>query len=82
MPSKRAAYVCHGGKEHPVHSIEVLVESQLTWIHSSNGQIPSGAVSAGSTRSGETLYVGRVCHRGSCTVGKVLLHIIESISYY
>lgn len=73
MPSKRAAYVCYSGREHSVHSIEVLVQSTLTWVHSSNGHVPAGAVSAGSTRNGEMLYVGRACHRGSCTIGKVWL---------
>ncbi|KAF5273565.1 hypothetical protein FQR65_LT04563 [Abscondita terminalis] len=71
IPQRRQAYVCHGGKEHPVSNFDYLCEQRMIWVHSSNGHVPHGAVQAGRTRSGETLYLGRVHHANSVTVGKV-----------
>ncbi|KAJ8724421.1 hypothetical protein PYW08_015895 [Mythimna loreyi] len=69
----RAAYVPHGGREIPVHNFEVLCCSPhaVRWLHSSNGQVPVGAIAAGNTHNGEPLYIGRVRHMQSLTPGKV-----------
>ncbi|KAJ8719033.1 hypothetical protein PYW07_016589 [Mythimna separata] len=69
----RSAYVPHGGREIPVHNFEVLCCSPhaVRWLHSSNGQVPVGAIAAGNTHSGEPLYIGRVRHMQSLTPGKV-----------
>ncbi|XP_001603900.1 natterin-3 isoform X2 [Nasonia vitripennis] len=71
IPEKDVAYVAHGGQEHAKHSFEVLVQGEFTWEFCSNGSVPADAVVAGQTADGEPLYVGRVLHNGSQTVGKV-----------
>ena len=43
----------------------------MTWVSSSNGHVPPGAVLAGNTSIGEPLYIGRAHHDGSLTPGKV-----------
>ncbi|GBP16976.1 hypothetical protein EVAR_101991_1 [Eumeta japonica] len=45
--------------------------SMVRWIQSSNGCVPAGAVPAGNTVQGETLYVGRAKYQGSLTPGKL-----------
>lgn len=71
LPTKRAAYVAHGGKEVFVGNYEVLTGSGFTWIGSSNGHTPAGAVLVGNQRNGEPLYMGRANFQGSLTPGKV-----------
>ncbi|XP_014475327.1 PREDICTED: natterin-3-like [Dinoponera quadriceps] len=71
MPDKGVAYICYGGEEHPKYNYEVLCQSDFAWEFASNGQVPGDAVVAGQTSDGESLYIGRVFHNGSQTVGKV-----------
>lgn len=52
-----------------------MCEQRFDWIQSGNGAIPSGAVEGGHTCDGEVLYIGRVYHEGSQTVGKVIKKI-------
>lgn len=71
IPDKNVAYVCHNGEEHPKDTFEVLCQGEFAWEFCSNGSVPADAVVAGQTADGEPLYVGRVLHSGSQTVGKV-----------
>ncbi|PBC29177.1 natterin-3-like [Apis cerana] len=71
IPDKHVAYVCYNGEEHSKHDFEILCQGEFAWEFCSNGAVPSDAVVAGQTSSGEPLYVGRVLHNGSQTVGKV-----------
>lgn len=71
LPTKRAAYVCYGGKEILVQNYEVLCLGNVSWMPAANGRIPPNAVPGGRTRTGETLYIGRARHANSLTVGKV-----------
>ncbi|XP_066600369.1 natterin-3-like [Prorops nasuta] len=71
IPDKNVAYVSYAGEEHAKHNFEVLCHSEFTWEFASNGNVPPEAVVAGQTSSGEPLYVGRVLHNGSQTIGKV-----------
>ncbi|XP_070150138.1 natterin-3 [Polyergus mexicanus] len=71
IPDKNVAYVCHNGEEHPKDSFEVLCQGEFAWEFCSNGGVPTDAVIAGQTADGEPLYVGRVLHNGSQTVGKI-----------
>ncbi|XP_055606537.1 uncharacterized protein LOC129754466 [Uranotaenia lowii] len=71
IPSKQAAYVSHNGMEIFKSHFEVLSGTGFTWIHSSNGHVPSGAVLCGNTVTGEPLYIGRTHHEGSLTPGKI-----------
>ncbi|XP_044729705.1 uncharacterized protein LOC123293054 [Chrysoperla carnea] len=71
IPANNVAYVCHSGREIAKHNFEVLCHRQLVWQYSSGGAVPHGAVPAGQTADGETLYIGRVMHEGTQTVGKV-----------
>jgi hypothetical protein len=50
---------------------KVLTGHGFEWVPSSNGYIPQHAVPSGNTCTGETLYIGRVNHEFSLTVGKV-----------
>ncbi|XP_071565120.1 uncharacterized protein [Temnothorax nylanderi] len=68
---KGVAYVSHNGEEHPKDSYEVLCQGEFAWEFCSNGEVPADAVIAGQTADGEPLYVGRVLHSGSQTLGKV-----------
>lgn len=43
----------------------------FSWQFSTNGKVPPGAVSAGTTDAGEKLFYGRVTHDGCTTPGKV-----------
>ncbi|KAK9887116.1 hypothetical protein WA026_020563 [Henosepilachna vigintioctopunctata] len=71
VPSHGNGYVSWGGKEHPIYEYEVLCDFAGTWVATSGGNIPSGALAAGQSEDGEPLYVGRVVHDGALTVGKV-----------
>ncbi|XP_011690934.1 PREDICTED: natterin-3-like [Wasmannia auropunctata] len=71
IPDKGVAYICHSGEEHPKSNYEVLVQGEFSWEFCSNGEVPSDAIVAGQTADGEPLYVGRVLHSGSQTIGKV-----------
>lgn len=71
IPSKRAAYISYNGEEISVHEYELLCGHGYTWVGSANGHVPAGAVPAGKTLGGETLYIGRGHCEGSLTPGKV-----------
>jgi len=71
LPQKQAAYVCHNGLEISKQSFEVLVGDGVQWKKERDGKIPKGAYPAGTTRTGEVLYVARVEHNRSVTVGKL-----------
>lgn len=71
IPSKQIAYVSHNETEVALHSFEILVGSDVKWIKERNGKIPPGAFPGGRTSKGETLFIGRVEHNRSTTVGKV-----------
>lgn len=71
IPSKQACYISHNGLEVFKPNFEILSGTGFTWVGSSNGHVPAGAVLAGNQRTGEPLYVGRTHHEGSLTVGKI-----------
>ena len=71
IPEKRVAYVAYNGKEIAKDQFQVLCEQRFDWVQARGGQVPPGAVEGGRTKDGESLYVGRVHHQGSHTVGKV-----------
>ncbi|XP_043478942.1 natterin-3-like [Leptopilina heterotoma] len=71
IPDKNVAYVAWGGQEHPKSSYEVLCQGEFSWEFCGNGRIPEDAVVGGQTSEGEPLYIGRVIHKGSQTIGKV-----------
>lgn len=51
--------------------LKILCEQRFEWIPNCGGNIPYNAVVGGRTCDGESLYIGRVYHEGSHTVGKV-----------
>ncbi|XP_044734516.1 uncharacterized protein LOC123296873 isoform X3 [Chrysoperla carnea] len=71
VASHGVAYVAWGGAEHGKEEYEVLCDCACSWVPASGGQVPEGAVPGGQTEDGEPLFVGRVEHNGSLTVGKV-----------
>lgn len=74
MPSKKAAYISYDGQEIFKKEFEYIVISNnryTTWIRSEHGEIPHNAVPGGITATGETLYIGRVHHKGALTSGKI-----------
>lgn len=71
IPSKQACYVSHNGLEIFKPNFELLQGSGFTWVGSSNGHVPDGAVLAGNTAGGEPLYVGRAHFEASLTPGKI-----------
>lgn len=71
IPSKQACYVSHNGLEIFKPNYELLSGHGFTWVGSSNGHVPAGAVLAGNTSGGEPLFIGRAHHEGSLTPGKI-----------
>lgn len=71
VPSHGTGYVAWGGNENPVSEYEVLCDFRGTWVGCQGGNVPQNAVTAGQSEDGEPLYIGRVVHEGSLTVGKV-----------
>ncbi|KAG5894094.1 hypothetical protein JTB14_003950 [Gonioctena quinquepunctata] len=71
IPGKNVAYVSYNGLEHAKDRFQVLCEQRFDWVPSHGGHVPSEAVQGGRTAQGEPLYIGRVYHEGSQTVGKV-----------
>jgi Protein of unknown function (DUF3421) len=48
-----------------------LTATNVKWIQAADGAIPENAVPGGRTAKGETLYIGRVQHKGSIVPGKI-----------
>lgn len=71
VPSHGTCYVPWGGQENAVPQYEVLCDFPGQWLATSGSNIPPNALTAGQTEEGEPLYIGRVVHDGSLTVGKV-----------
>ncbi|OWR42172.1 putative farnesoic acid O-methyltransferase [Danaus plexippus plexippus] len=46
-------------------------ESTYQWVPARGGSVPANALKAGMTKSGKTLYMGRLNHLNSLTPGKV-----------
>lgn len=71
ISSHGCGYVPWGGEENSVNEYEVLCDFHGDWVECSGGNIPPNVLAAGQSEDGEPLYVGRVLHDGSMTVGKV-----------
>ncbi|XP_048510567.1 uncharacterized protein LOC105687542 isoform X4 [Athalia rosae] len=70
-PSHNVCYIAWGGQEHGKPEYQVLCGSSGSWIPISGGNVPPNAVPAGESEDGEPLFVGRVNHEGTLTIGKV-----------
>ncbi|XP_076351216.1 natterin-4-like [Tachypleus tridentatus] len=85
VPSHGCCYVPWGGVEHSHKEYQVLVNrngSILEWHYTSNGLTPTGAIQGGRSNTGEPIFIGRVDHNGTKTVGKVHpSHGVLYISY-
>lgn len=75
VPSHNVAYVAFAGGEHPHAEYEVLCGCNPQWIPTSGQTLPPSAVPAGESESGEPLFVGRVHHEGTITIGKVQVSV-------
>ncbi|XP_046753362.1 uncharacterized protein LOC124416394 isoform X1 [Diprion similis] len=64
-------YIPWGGGEHGKPEYQVLCGSAGTWVPTSGGNVPPNALPAGESEDGEPLFVGRVSHEGTLTIGKV-----------
>jgi len=71
VPSHGVVYVPWGGGEHAHSEYEVLCGCSTMWVPVNGDAIPPQAQPAGETEAGEPLFVGRVNHEGSLTIGKV-----------
>lgn len=70
-PSHAVCYVAWGGAEHGKPEYQVLCGCNGRWVPIAGGQVPPNAVPGGETEDGEPLFVGRVHHEGTVTIGKV-----------
>uniref|UniRef100_A0A8D8V9P8 Natterin-4 n=1 Tax=Cacopsylla melanoneura TaxID=428564 RepID=A0A8D8V9P8_9HEMI len=72
-PRHSGAFVPWGCAEHSKFEYEVLVADShlVSWVASSNGNVPPQALQIGRTVQGEPLYAGRVAHAGTVTPGKI-----------
>lgn len=81
VASHGVCYVAWGGGEHGKTEYEVLVGS-ASWAPGTGSTIPPNALPAGESEDGEPLFVGRVQHEGTVTVGKIQpSHGVCYISY-
>ncbi|XP_023024558.2 uncharacterized protein [Leptinotarsa decemlineata] len=71
IPGKNVAYIAYNGLEHAKDRFQVLCEQHFHWLPGQGGYVPPDAVEGGMTAQGEPLYIGRVYHSGSQTIGKV-----------
>ncbi|XP_063357679.1 C3 and PZP-like alpha-2-macroglobulin domain-containing protein 8 isoform X2 [Cydia amplana] len=71
VASHGRAYVPWGGLENGKDEYQVGYVGNYNWVPASGSAIPPGAFQAGQSEDGEPLYVGRVRHEGSLTIGKV-----------
>jgi len=71
QPSHWVIYVSYGGKEYGKVLYEILCAAEGRWVYVEGGHIPYNAVPAGRIAKGEPLYIGRVCHNRTVTLGKV-----------
>ncbi|XP_019868226.1 uncharacterized protein LOC109597034 [Aethina tumida] len=71
IPGRNVAYISYDGHEYAKETFQVLCEQRFKWVPTSGANIPPGAVEGGRTCDGEILYIGRVIHNESQTVGKV-----------
>lgn len=71
VPSHGVTYIPWGGGEHAHSEYEVLCGCSTMWVPVQGEAIPPQAQPAGETEGGEPLFVGRVQHEGSVTIGKV-----------
>ncbi|XP_076234198.1 uncharacterized protein LOC143179071 isoform X2 [Calliopsis andreniformis] len=70
-PGHSVCYVAWGGGEHGKTDYQVLCGCNPIWVPTSGNNIPPNAIPGGETEDGEALYVGRVQHEGTVTIGKV-----------
>lgn len=70
VKSHGVCYVAWGGGEHGKDTYEVLVGS-ANWVQTSGDNIAPNALPGGESEDGEPLFVGRVAHEGTMTIGKV-----------
>ncbi|XP_032681078.1 C3 and PZP-like alpha-2-macroglobulin domain-containing protein 8 isoform X3 [Odontomachus brunneus] len=70
-PGHCVCYVAWGGAEHGKTDYQVLCGCNPVWVASSGGDIPQNAIPGGETEDGEPLFIGRVHHEGTLTIGKV-----------
>ncbi|KZC11215.1 C3 and PZP-like alpha-2-macroglobulin domain-containing protein 8 [Dufourea novaeangliae] len=70
-PGHSVCYVAWGGGEHGKTDYQVLCGCNPAWVPTSGNNIPANAIPGGETEDGEALYVGRVNHEGTVTIGKV-----------
>ncbi|XP_018313269.1 uncharacterized protein [Mycetomoellerius zeteki] len=70
-PGHSVCYVAWGGAEHGKTDYQVLCGCKPTWVPVSGGSIPPNAIPGGESEDGEPLFVGRVHHEGTVTIGKV-----------
>ncbi|XP_011136164.1 uncharacterized protein LOC105181234 isoform X2 [Harpegnathos saltator] len=78
-PSHCVCYVAWGGSEHGKTDYQVLCGCNPTWLPCSGGNIPQNAIPGGETEDGEPLFIGRVHHEDTLTIGKV--HPSHSVCY-
>uniref|UniRef100_A0A336MNG9 CSON001653 protein n=1 Tax=Culicoides sonorensis TaxID=179676 RepID=A0A336MNG9_CULSO len=71
VPTHGVCYIPWGGAENPKSEYEVLCDANGHWVACSGTEIPGQAFVAGSSEDGEPLFVGRVTHEGTQTIGKV-----------
>lgn len=71
LASHGCCYVPWGGEENRLCDYEVLCDFNGDWVECSGSIIPTDAFPAGESEDGEPLYVGRVFHEGSLSIGKV-----------
>ncbi|XP_011504091.1 PREDICTED: C3 and PZP-like alpha-2-macroglobulin domain-containing protein 8 isoform X2 [Ceratosolen solmsi marchali] len=69
--SHGVCYVAWGGLEHTKTEYQVLCNCSPMWMPVSGNNIPPNALPAGQTEDGEPLFVGRINHQNTLTLGKV-----------
>ncbi|XP_064472454.1 uncharacterized protein LOC135386869 [Ornithodoros turicata] len=86
IPWHNTLFIGSDGKEisfSKYQALECTSGSQLIWIKGADGELPTGSLQGGNTSTGELLYIGRVHHDDTLTVGKLHTSLgCVSIGYY
>ncbi|XP_077300117.1 uncharacterized protein LOC143920947 isoform X3 [Arctopsyche grandis] len=69
--SHGVCYIAWGGQEHGKADYEVLCGCSTRWVPTSGAAIPENALPGGESEDGEPLFIGRVPHNDTMTIGKV-----------
>ena len=71
IPDRSLCFISHDGNEYSRKEYYVLCGDCYSWMRSSDGRVPNGAVFSGYTDENDCIYVARAKQNNNWIVGKV-----------